>query len=123
MRTPAENEAFVREHWDAAEFRTGNGYDGLQGRNPEPAPTYWFVRIVSKVRWEDDLYFSRLTLEEAWDAAAEFTEQRLKEIQEVVDDLEWVLAATSYIVDRSRKDRVLARTRVALADLKKGMRP
>lgn len=100
MRTPAENQQFVRDHWVRVWINT---------RTKEP-------RI-------DDTFF--LT----WDEAAEFTEQRLKDVRKVEMELA-LLRGLLFLLIAEPGDmttpiwtRVLAREQAALDDLKKGMRP
>lgn len=121
VRTPAENEQFVREHWVRV---------WINPRTKEP-------RI-------GDIFF--LT----WAAAAEFTEQRQEEIRQVeeevaqIDDLIGYKLSDImreideippphiesdpailliYVRDLCEYSRILAREQAALESLTKGMRP
>ena len=93
LRTSAENEAFVRERWVRVWINT---------RTLEP-------RI-------DDNFF--LT----WTEAAEFAEKRMEEIRQVEAEIDAVIYWLDNAVYKATPKRILAREKVALAELKRGMK-
>ena len=121
MRTPAENEAFVREHWEQVTAEWGRV---LPGRFTQT------FHLTLPVIWCGTLsvMFAK-TPEEAWAAAAELTEQRLKDVRKVEIEIA-LLRGLLYLLSAEPGDmtspiweRILAREQTALAYLKKRMRP
>ena len=107
MRTQAENEAFVRGHWGWFRMRFSEPYEGY-------AQGVHVIEIPGKK-------FSHQNQSVALASAAEFTEQRMEEIQNVVDEIASITALLDeYKVIRPRWERILAREQAALESLKKG---
>ena len=130
VRTPEENEQFVRKCWE----NVGLMYGRIDGGR------YWMVyqhgRGIPLHGYESP--------ELAWAAAAEFTEQRLGEIREVEEEIAallpfaagrteealtlmpvWAKKATipALLSEGKAILRTIARLRRALAELNKWMRP
>ena len=111
VRTPVENMVFVREHWDSVHHCDGS-------YRAYPRGTVLIQMVHGE--WLD---FA------SWAAAAEFTEQRLKDVRQVeleialLRGLLFLLSAENGDLTAPIWERVLAREQAALADLKKGMCP
>jgi hypothetical protein len=60
-----------------------------------------------------------------WQAAAQFTRDRLEAIRQIEEEIEWLrgmCAWREHGIYGPRYDRILAREQAALADLKRGMK-
>jgi hypothetical protein len=113
--TATEAEALVRKHWQWVQVRLSEPYEGVpQGK--------WVARLPL-------LPFSQIgfdTEDEAWFAAAAFTEQRREEIRQVEEEIDYV-SGFNRIPHRSGKyeehpvwTRILAREQAALDALRQG---
>ena len=117
MRTPEENEQFVREHWANVALEDHRECCGRF----DP----FRVVIDSKELWHGPWC---AYLEEAWAAAAEFTEHRMEEIRQVemeialLRGLLFLLSAEPGDLTAPIWERVIVREQAALESLKKGMR-
>ena len=123
-----ENEKYVRDRWDAQQFKTGSGYNGRQGRKPEeikPEERYFYVRIELGMGWEADLYFSARTQALAWKKAAKYTRDHEATILQMEEDsrvLNSLILSTPTGADRESLTNINIREMVARAELKKGMK-
>ena len=107
MRTPAENEQLVREHWPAVKVECDFGWHFWFGGMALGGP-YLFVEEQS-----DGV---------PWGAAATFTEKRMEEIRQVEAEIDAVIYWLDNAVYKATPKRILAREKVALAELKLGMK-
>ena len=109
VRTPEENEQFVRKCWE----NVGLMYGRIDGGR------YWMVHQngsgIPLHGYESP--------ELAWAAAAKFTEQRLKEIKKVEEALIWVAWQASYSSTPLPAQYIIALLNEKLESLKKEMRP
>jgi hypothetical protein len=140
VRTTAEAEQFVREHW--AHIRTW--VRDLDSYGTDQFNIGVFLseesancRMDYMRRWQEDDTLQGIAT--AWAAAAEFTEQRMEEIRQVAGEVrlleeqvrhEYAEAALSppdgaqqcYIVRALRFDRILRSKTAELKSLRKDMR-
>jgi hypothetical protein len=80
-----------------------------------------------RVRMTDSMSRWAATAEQAWSAAAVFTRERLEQIRQVEEEIEWLNSNECAIHTQLRRKeklrlRILAREQAALTELKKGMR-
>ena len=130
VRTPAEAEQFVREHWahirtwvrDLDSYGTDQFNIGVFLSEESANCCMDYMR-----RWQEDNTWQGIAT--ACTAAAEFTEQRLKDVRQVeieialLRGLLFLLSAEPGDMTAPIWERVIVREQAALESLKKGMRP
>lgn len=107
------NEQYVRSKWERVVQGTTDDYRGdFDVRLGDNEP------IVATLR------------KKAWQAAADFTRQRIEEIQHVKEEIEFLCVADYSDqygehppVSEAAQKRTISRLEVVLADLTKGMKP
>ena len=115
MTEQSADENLVRETWELVEICQGRIFSGRS------QPT---IHLKLPVIWHKclNVMFAK-SLEEAWAAAAEFTRARLEQIrlvEEEIDVIEFLIGAMPQ--QKQVIDRILASRKVALTELKRGLK-
>ena len=112
-----EDEKYVRSKWKTLTVHFGPG-------NPHEKPSTWLCYVCADCETYEKM-LSGCKAGEAWSAARAFTEDRLKEIVEVDEEIHWVsyarIVGSVIGFDMDAKRRTLSRLQAIRADLARGM--